>query len=116
MAGNFREKANQVGYFPNSKDDIAFEIDLEEDIGVEIEDLILYSRLRLIPEATKPADKVLWQHLPCFQVFAEVVVFLVDTCDSQRLHKLQDEIEGRPICFAVGDETLLLNAATPDGP
>lgn len=79
---------------------LKFTMQVEEDIGAEIEDFIFCSRLGLEDEALQIAEQALWKHLKCFPVFAEVALFLVWNLDMKRLDDLAHKVRKDRIQFA----------------
>lgn len=74
------------------RDAAHFELQLHEDIGAEIEDIILLRRLGFPDEVLDIIDNVLWRHAALFPVFAEVSAFLCERGDGRRLRKLVDDV------------------------
>lgn len=81
---------------------------LQEDIIAELEDLLLYSRLKIVQDAKITTENVLWRHLQHFPVFAEIVLFLVEQDEKPQLAKLFAELDRRVIRYSRRDEQVFV--------
>lgn len=85
---------------------VEMEVDLQEDVGAEFEDLILYSRLGLVDDATELVEEVLLRQIQHFPVFAEVTAFLSERADMGRLEMVSDILASADAAFEDRDEAL----------
>lgn len=67
---------------------LRFEMELEEDVGAAVEDLIMYSRLGLVDDALAVIHEVLWRHLLFFPALAEVSLFLIEQDEMEQLETI----------------------------
>lgn len=82
---------------------IHLDAELEEDIGAEIEDLILLRRLGYNRDAWEVITEVLLRHIRHFPVFAEVSAYLAYRGDDRMLDNLCS-------CLQLTDSTSTWNA------
>ncbi|KAK5957201.1 hypothetical protein OHC33_001572 [Knufia fluminis] len=85
---------------------VEMEVDLQEDVGAEFEDLILYSRLGLVDDATELVEEVLLRQIQHFPVFAEVTASLSERADMGRLEMVSDILASADAAFEDRDEAL----------
>ncbi|KAK5096309.1 hypothetical protein LTS08_007565 [Lithohypha guttulata] len=102
-----------------SADSFMLKIDMEEDVGAEVEDFVLYARLGLVDDAIAVIHEVLWRHLLFFPALAEIGLFLIEEDNTKEL-QLMLELLRRQNFTAVleAEETRfvdVLNTLLPPG-
>lgn len=86
------------------------ELQINEDVGAEIEDFLLLGILGIYDEARDLARTILWRHLRHFPVFAEISDFAIASNDERLQTQLQKSIRRESIKFDFSDEQSFLNA------
>lgn len=100
------------GWEPQDNIAVEMEMDLEEDIATELEDLVLYSRLGMVADATELIEEVLLRHIHYFPVFAEITAFLAGHGDKHRLKRVCDLLASADGGFVDSDENLYTRVIT----